>query len=478
VEAPVYVCFVVLVLGAIGLGLGVMGKRLSFLYTIMCIFCFILIFFFCLGHTVYFPITWVLANVCELKDVAIEAARESGTSDTAAVWAAFDECQQPEGNILNTDIFNITQALDEAGVSDVQENLKADLEAQLDFADAFDFGGNDIFGEITNATSIDYADGFNFTAFDFNVTDQIPYNLTSVLANTTAAKEALSPETFNWSWDRCDTPLSALNANLAPDGLFVTFANYTVLPRGEGNYTNGADTINSFNAVDGCIAINATVNATIVELYDDITDIEIHIVEIDNNMVKPLQDNMTSLQGDLDTIEPAVNDLDRVGNQTRDNAALIIDGVDLLMNETVGVVLDLVLQKVDDTYDRMLDSIDEVGECAFLGRNYRALVTDVCDSLLGSMQVVWVCCSTIAILLMFLICFGTCVAKRLAWVPKKGKRRKSKKMTEYDSYTPSYSDEDLSGGVRDGEMETYLDFDNALDDDDFVELAEAPAKQI
>ena len=61
---------------------------------------------------------------------------------------------------------------------------------------------------------------------------------------------------------------------------------------------------------------------------------------------------------------------------------------------------------------------------------------------------------------------------------QKGKRRKSKKMTEYDSYTPSYSDEDLSGGVRDGEMETYLDFDNALDDDDFVELAEAPAKQI
>ena len=35
-----------------------------------------------------------------------------------------------------------------------------------------------------------------------------------------------------------------------------------------------------------------------------------------------------------------------MGNQTRDNAALIIDGVDLLMNETVGVVLDLVLQKV------------------------------------------------------------------------------------------------------------------------------------
>ena len=98
VEAPVYVCFVVLVLGAIGLGLGVMGKRLSFLYTIMCIFCFILIFFFCLGHTVYFPITWVLANVCELKDVAIEAARESGTSDTAAVWAAFDECQQVRSN--------------------------------------------------------------------------------------------------------------------------------------------------------------------------------------------------------------------------------------------------------------------------------------------------------------------------------------------------------------------------------------------
>lgn len=200
--------------------------------------------------------------------------------------------------------------------------------------------------------------------------------------NLTAAADNVTVDTFGWDPQRVYDALDALNELTEPYWHYFSLQNYTELDLNDYPAGTTRDTVNQTYII---LADMVLLNYTI---YEEIDTVKSQLEDVQNS-IDVLVSNMHTYQASFHTLRDNITTLSTV-NVT--NAISIIQGMIAMVN-----------------------NFFTLGDCSFVGKNYRAILDALCsimspsiDMLMGSQYLIGM--SVIAVIVLVEV-----LAVRIPW---------------------------------------------------------------